>query len=150
MVNAPAVLDSTCLIGLDNIGCLNLAEALLQPAYAPPTVEREFGVKPQWLRIVAPADTTLVASLKMIVDAGEAEAIALAQELGVRVILDDRKVREVAMRLGVQVTGTIGLLLKAKEAELVSAIKPLLNALDANHFHIGPQLVAEALRLAGE
>ena len=62
----------------------------------------------------------------------------------------DRKARSVASRLGVPVTGTVGLLLKAKQTGLIAAIKPLLAALDAHQFHISRELVAEALRLAGE
>ncbi|AHF91074.1 hypothetical protein OPIT5_13530 [Opitutaceae bacterium TAV5] len=145
-----AVLDSTCLIGLDNIGRLDVIDALLQPAWAPPAVEKEFGARPAWLQIVPPADRALVASLRMMVDAGESEAIALAQEKGIRVILDDRKARAVAARLGVPVTGTVGLLLKAKEFGVVPLVRPLLDALDASGFHLGPGILAEALRLAGE
>lgn len=145
-----AVLDSTCLIGLENIGRLDIAESLLQPAYAPPAVEREFGTAPQWLQIVPPTDRALVVSLQMMVDEGEAEAIALAQEKGLRIILDDRKARAIAMRLSIPVTGTVGLLLKAKEAGIVSAVKPLLEALDASQFHIGREIYSQALRLAGE
>jgi len=39
-----------------------------------------------------------VAALRLLVDPGESEAIALAYEKGVRIILDDRKAREVAWR----------------------------------------------------
>jgi len=85
-----------------------------------------------------------------MVDEGEAEAIALAQEKGLRIILDDRKARAIAMRLSIPVTGTVGLLLKAKEAGIVSAVKPLLEALDASQFHIGREIYSQALRLAGE
>jgi len=150
MVSIPAVLDSTCLIGLDNIGHLDLAEALLSPAFLPPEVTREVGIVIPWTTVVAPSDKALVASLQLMVDAGEAEAIALALEKRVRVILDDRKARSVASRLGVPVTGTVGLLLKAKQTGLVTAIKPLLAALNSNQFHISRELIAEALRLAGE
>lgn len=150
MVSVAAVLDSTCLIGLENIGRLDIVEQLLQPAYAPPAVEQEFGAKPPWLQIVVPANKALVTSLQMMVDAGEAEAITLALEMDVRIILDDRKAREVAMRLGIQVTGTLGLLLKAKEAGIISQIKPILTDLESNHFHIAPRLMLEALRLARE
>ena len=102
----PAVVDSTCLIALENIGCLHIAEMLLSPALAPPAVQREFGNALSWLTIVAPND---VASLQMVVGPGEAEAIALALEKGMRIILDDRKARGVARRLGLSITGTVGL-----------------------------------------
>lgn len=150
MVKIAAVLDSTCLIGLERIGRLDLLPGLLEPALAPPAVGEEFGPLPPWMLVQAPSDVGMVAALRLLVDAGESEAIALAYEMRFRIILDDRKAREAASRLGVPVTGTVGLLLKAKQLGLVAAIRPLLDALDSNQFRIGPRLRAEALRLAGE
>ncbi len=43
------VLDSTCLIGLDQINRLEILPALFEPILAPPEVEREFGASPPWL-----------------------------------------------------------------------------------------------------
>ena len=76
----PAVTDSTCLIGLERIGHLDLLPALFEPVIAPPEVQKEFGVSFSWLQIEAPSDKALVAALKMLADDGEAEAIALASE----------------------------------------------------------------------
>lgn len=150
MVKIAAVLDSTCLIGLERIGHLRLLPALLDPAYAPPAVIAEFGSQPSWLQVEAPTDRGMIAALRLIIDPGESEAVALAYEKGFRIILDDRKAREAAQRLGLQVTGTIGLLLKAKERGIVREICSLLDSLDAQAFHISSQLRTEALRLAGE
>ncbi len=73
-----AVTDSTCLIALEQIGQLDLLPALFDPIHAPPAVERECGGVPKWLTVTAPADTALVTALKMTIDDGEAETIALA------------------------------------------------------------------------
>lgn len=146
----PAVVDSTCLIGLERIGRLDILSALLDPVLAPPAVVLEFGSQPAWLTLECPESAGTVAALKLAVDAGEAEAIALAYELSCRVILDDRKARRVALQLGIPVTGTVGLLLRAKHAGSLPALLPLLDALDANQFHVSRALRAEALRLAGE
>lgn len=145
-----AVVDSACLIGLERIGRLDLLPALLDPIFAPPAVNLEFGSQPDWMNVQPPSDVGMVAALRLLVDPGESEAIVLAYEKGLRIILDDRKAREVAQRLGVPVTGTVGLLLKAKQAGLISAVGPLLNALNAHQFRIGDALRNEALRLAGE
>jgi predicted nucleic acid-binding protein len=150
MVKIPAVLDSTCLIGLERIGQMNVIPALLEPVCAPPVVETEFGSRPEWLQVEDPSDSSMVAALRLVVDEGEAGAIALAYEKGVRLIVDDRKAREAALRLGIPITGTVGLLLKAKEMGIILAIRPLLDALDEHQFHIGTALRAEALRLSGE
>ena len=150
MVKITAVVDSACLIGLERIGHLDLLPALLEPVMAPPAVGLEFGPLPPWMIVRAPVDVGMVAALRLVVDAGESEAIALAYETGTRILLDDRKAREAARRLGVPVTGTVGLLLKAKQSAVIPAIRPLLDALDTNQFRIGEALRSEALRLAGE
>ena len=150
MVKIAAVVDSACLIGLERIGRLDLLPALLEPIFAPPAVNHEFGALPDWMTVEQPADAGMVAALRLLIDPGESEAIVLAYEKGLRIILDDLKAREVARRLGVAVTGTVGLLLKAKQEGAIASIRPLLDALDANHFRIGAALRAEALRMAGE
>ncbi len=150
MVKEAAVLDSACLIGLERIGRLDLLSALLFPILAPPAVRTEFGDCPSWLTIEKPLDQGMVAALRINVDPGEAEAIALAYEKDMRIILDDRKAREVAHRLGLKVTGTVGLLVKARQEGILSSIRPLLDDLNANSFRIAAGLRAEALRLVGE
>ncbi len=150
MVKEAAVLDSACLIGLERIGRLDLLPSLLEPVYAPPEVEAEFGSLPAWLKVEKPHDLGMIAALRLIVDPGESEAITLAYEKGIRLILDDRKAREAATRLGIKITGTVGLLLIAKRQSIIPAIRPLLDALEANSFRIAPPLRAEALRLAVE
>ncbi len=150
MVKIPAVLDCACLIGLERIGRLDLLSALLEPIMALPAVVQEFGSSPGWITEVTPSDRGMVAALRLIVDLGESEAITLAYEKGVRLIIDDSKGRLVAQRLGIAVTGTIGLIVKAKSEGLVTAVTPLLDALEAREFRFGSALRAEALRLAGE
>jgi predicted nucleic acid-binding protein len=55
----------------------------------------------------------------MDIGPGEAEAIALAIEAGAaRIVLDDKKARRIARELGVTVTGTVGVLLRAKQRGL--------------------------------
>lgn len=145
MVKIPAVVDSACLIGLERIGRLDLLPALIDPLFVPPAVNGEFGASPAWMKVQKPIDVGMVAALKLVVDPGESEAIVLAYEKGLRIILDDRKAREVAQRLGIPVTGTVGLLLKAKQHGLIAAMRPLLDALDVHKFRIGDALRAEAL-----
>ena len=146
----PAVVDSTCLIGLENIGHLHLLPKLCEPVPAPPEVEREAGFSPEWLRVEEPSNIALVEALKVMVDDGEAEAIALAVERQWRIVLDDLKARDLAQRMGLRIIGTVGLLVRAKRAGLVPWISPLLNDLTKNGFHLSEDLKREALRLAGE
>ncbi|HYH85251.1 MAG TPA: DUF3368 domain-containing protein [Pyrinomonadaceae bacterium] len=127
----PVVVDSTCLIGLDRIRRLDILTALFDPITVPPEV-------------------ALVSALKLLLDDGEAEAVALANVRGDRIILDDRQARSVAAKLGLRVIGTVGVLLRAKRSGIISAIKPMLDDLELNGFHLSSELKKEALRLAGE
>jgi uncharacterized protein len=150
VVKTAVVVDCACLIGLERIGRLDVLSAMFDLIFAPPAVCAEFGALPTWISLERPADAGMVAALRLLVDPGESEAIVLAYEKGLRIILDDRKAREVAVRLGVPITGTVGLLLKAKQEGVIAAVRPLLDALDGKQFRIGEALRSEALRLAGE
>lgn len=144
------VSDSTCLIGLERVGELNILPALFDSVMIPPEVEREFGGKFAWLRVENLTNNLLVAALEMIVDAGEAEAIALASEKNCLLISDDKQARTAAKRLGVTVIGTVGVLIHAKQNDIITEIKPILDALDKNNFFISRALREEALKIAGE
>lgn len=146
----PVVVDSTCLIALERIGQLDLLPALFEPVFIPPKVQEEFGVSLSWLNIQAPTNTALVAVLSALVDEGEAEAISLAKERGCLLILDDRKARRWARYLGVRLIGTVGIFVRAKKQGLISAVKPLLEALKRSGFYLNQALEDEVLRLAGE
>ena len=146
----PIVTDSTCLISLERIGRLDLLPALFDPISIPPEVQREFGIPMPWLKVQTLANESAVAVLKMSLDVGEAEAIALAHEQDRRIILDDLRARKVAKMLGVSSLGTIGVLIMAKRSQLVPAVKPLLNELEAKGFYMSVELQQAALSLAGE
>ncbi|MBI3797688.1 MAG: DUF3368 domain-containing protein [Deltaproteobacteria bacterium] len=80
---------------------------------------------------------------------GEAEVLALAlEEAGSLVILDDRLAREVAKLQNVRITGTAGVLLKAKQEGHISAVAPLLDQLTQLGFRLGDAVKASILRLA--
>ncbi|MBC6424446.1 MAG: DUF3368 domain-containing protein [Hormoscilla sp. SP5CHS1] len=143
------VTDSTSLIGLERIGRLDILPGLFEPILVPPAVQQEFGISLPWLQIVTP-DIGIATSLKIVVDDGEAEAIALAYQQGLQIILDDQQARKVARNMGISIIGTIGVLVKAKQAELISALKPLLDRLEMNGFYMTSALKAEALKVVGE
>ena len=73
-MKSPIVADSTCLIGLERIGQIELLPALFESVFIPPEVAREFGVSLAWLRVENPSDESLIQSLKLLIDQGEAEA----------------------------------------------------------------------------
>ena len=146
----PVVTDSTCLIGLERIGHLDILPALFEPICIPPEVQREFGTLLPWLTMETPADQAFVAALKLLVDDGEAEAIALAHARGWRMILDDRRTRSVARSLGLTIIGAVGMLVRAKRFGIMTSLKALLSELETHEFYISEGLKAEALRLVNE
>lgn len=144
------VSDSTCLIALERIQRLDLLPAVFTKIWVPTAVAREFGQSLTWLKVKEPANLAGVAAFRLLVDEGEAEAIALAQELKCEVILDDLQARRLAARQNVPCLGLLGVMLRAKRGGKLAALQPLIEALRANKFFISEALVAEALRLAGE
>jgi|SRR5690606_6288377 len=84
-------------------------------------------------------------------DKGEAEAIVLAVEQEADlIILDENLGRFYAKHAGLKVTGTIGILLKAKQMNLIPEIKPLLFELKAKEVWLSDKFIEEILNLADE
>jgi uncharacterized protein len=82
---------------------------------------------------------------------GEAAVMALARISGDALILmDDGLARAHARGLGLRITGTLGVILRAKREGRVPAVAPLLRRLEEEGFRIAPATRAEVLRLAGE
>ncbi|HEY1048709.1 MAG TPA: DUF3368 domain-containing protein [Prosthecobacter sp.] len=92
------------------------------------------------------------AFLPNVIHPGEAECIRLGiQNPGALLILDDVEAREWALANGLNVIGTLGCLLVAKDKGLVAAIGPLLDELQAKaRFWIAAPLRSHVLKRAGE
>ncbi|MBI4788215.1 MAG: DUF3368 domain-containing protein [Chloroflexi bacterium] len=156
------IANTTPIIALALIGKLDLLERFYGEIVIPSAVQSEVlsggstgvGVaelqRSIWIQVTPLADPTR-ADLLSDLDRGEAEVIALAQELKAGlVILDERLARRHAKRLGLKLTGTVGILLEAKQKGLVPAVKPLIEQLVRGGIRLGDDLIAAALRLAGE
>jgi hypothetical protein len=97
-------------------------------------------------------DSATIRLLTASLDRGEAEAIGLAIEMSADwILMDETDGRSSASRAGLQVTGVIGILLRAKQRGELSLLKPELEALRTQaRFFIGGRLEREVLGLAGE
>ena len=94
-----------------------------------------------------------VIALPLVTDLGpgETQVLALALESpDAIVILDDGLARQVAETIGIKLTGTLGILLDAKRAGLITEVAPLLDQLQALRFRLSAQTRAAVLKLAGE
>jgi len=156
------VVNTTPLISLAIVKRLELLQKLYGEVLIPPAVEKEIlagGQKgsafidfSRWpfIQTVSLKDPSR-AELLVDLHGGEAEAIALAQELNADlVIVDERLARTYAKRLGFEITGVVGVLLKAKQIGLVPAVRPLLAQLVEGGIWLSNELIQEAIELAGE
>ena len=155
--------DSSALITLARIGQLGLLRELAETVHIPEGVYEEVVrhgqtklgssevSEAQWILQERVKDWAGVNRLMGRVGRGEAEAIMLAQELQADfVILDDATARAVAEGEGRTVLGLLGLLIYAKERGLVSAIKPIVDAMLSAGFYIDRELYHTVLQRAGE
>jgi predicted nucleic acid-binding protein len=83
--------------------------------------------------------------------AGEREVLALARRTPDSLaILDDARARHYARLFGIRFTGTLGILVKAKQQGHVSAVLPAIQTLESMGFFLDPTTRAAVLRHAGE
>ena len=105
-----------------------------------------------WIEVRNCHNMTLWHQLKTELDAGEAEAIALAVEIQAdRILIYERRGRQKAIDLSLRPVGVLGVLLRAKQDGLISAVKPLLDRLinDAGFF-VNVKLYQDVLISANE
>lgn len=107
-----------------------------------------------WIEVKQATDIELISELRKnyLLDKGEAEAIALALELKAdELLIDERLGRQEATRLGLAITGVLGILLVAKSRGLIPAIRPLIDDLiEIAGFRVSNQLYQEVLIAASE
>jgi predicted nucleic acid-binding protein len=144
--------DTSCLIVLSKIGEMDLLKKVYGSIFTTQDIASEFGDSlPEWIEVLEVKDPFRQQLLELQIDKGESSAIALALEMpGSTVILDDFKARKIAIKLGIQVTGTLGVIIRAKQKGVLSSIKPFLEKLKQTNFRLSPELELEALKMAGE
>ncbi len=100
-----------------------------------------------WIKAQAINNEPLAQLLKQTLDRGEAEAIALAIKLEADwTLLDEREGRKVAKSLGLNVTGILGILLRAKQVGELESLQSVVNDLmNEAGFRISPELLAQFL-----
>ena len=77
--------------------------------------------------------------------------MVLAQEISADLVLiDDNAAKKTAKYLGLTVTGTIGILLRAKKEGYIDCVKDILNDLINEGLYISDDIMAYALELADE
>lgn len=112
---------------------------------------KQIKIQRDWIHVEAIRDRGEKKMYKAKLHAGEVEVMILAQEQKADLlIIDDNAAKKTAKYLGLSVTGTLGVLLKAKRQGLIDKISPLLCEMRQNGFYIDSVLEAFVLEQAGE
>ncbi len=146
----PDIISNTsCLILLTKIQQLDLLKSLYESIIITDTVKAEFGESiPNFIKIKNPNQEFSVKSLEQILDSGEASTIALALESkDSLVILDDLKARKIAKNLGLKITGTLGILAKAKKLGIIDDLEKQINELQRKGIWISESVINEIRKI---
>ena len=142
MTGQIVIADASCLITLENIGELEILPRLYGDILATPDVIAEFGSPvPPWITIKSPAPTERFNVIRSKLDAGEASSIALAlDQSGSLLIIDERKGRRIAVEYGLQIIGTVGVLVNAIDAGFVDSPSTMVARLEEVGFRLSDDL----------
>ena len=157
------IVNSTPIISLSIIEQLDLLSKLYDQVFIPRAVyeevcmegESRIGAKSlksaDFFHIVSIKNSEARQFLSTSLHKGEIEVMILAKELEADlIIIDDYQARKHAKFLGLKITGTLGILLKAKKKNLIENIKPFLDTLIKNDIYIGKKLYQKIIELSKE
>jgi hypothetical protein len=160
------VSDTSAITNLAAIHYLQLLPQLYDQVTIPEAVYRELAdIDPPvpgtleiqtvpWVEVRQVISREIVERLQdeVKLDPGESEAIALALELDADLLLiDERRGRAEADRLGIRITGLLGILIEAKGKNLIVAVRPLMDALIAtSEFRVSTALYNKILDVVNE
>ncbi|MFK7934869.1 MAG: DUF3368 domain-containing protein [Saprospiraceae bacterium] len=143
------VSDTSPIANLILINRLDLIRAVFEEVIIPPAVEKEIIAlenigydlsdykNATWISVKIPSDIQAVADLHQDLDLGESEAIVLAKEVNADLLLiDERLGTNQARKIGLETVGLLGVLIKAKEAEIIPEVMPIVEELEKVGFWI--------------
>ena len=152
------IADSSALVALSIVNKLDILEKLFGEVYVPRAVYDEVRKenKAESHKLASYCKDRVLdiqsnANFNITLGRGESEAIVLYTEQNADFLLcDDKKAKKFAQSFGLKVIGSLGILLKAKEAELISEIAPLVEILRESRIFIDDKTYALVLKMAGE
>lgn len=146
------IADTSCFIILSKIDELELLQNIYVQIVTTSDIAIEFGeVLPDWVIIKNVSNKNYQDILELQLDKGESSAIALAMEIeNCTIILDDYKARKVAQKLNISITGTIGIIVKAKQLGIIKSVQPILEKIRNSNFRLSKELENQALSLSNE
>ena len=156
------IVNSTPLIALAKVDRLDLLRRMYGGAIIPEAVYREVTEKDdiaarriraarEWIEVrrVSPDLDRRMYRAKL--HDGEVEVMLLAQEISADVVvIDDGAARRTAEYLGLPLTGTLGVLIKARQLGLLEAVMPIVRQMEQNGLYFSEPLKEIVRRLSGE
>jgi predicted nucleic acid-binding protein len=157
------VSNTTPILSFIKLSRLDILQKLYGEVFIPEAVCREIdeGRKKQfywdlrqesWINILQVDVTSFLMEKEItLLDDGEAEAIALALKLKAdKVLIDEKLGRKVASSKNLKVTGTVGVLIKAKKTGVIKEIKPYLYELRRKGNYFSDIFIRNILKVVGE
>jgi len=144
------VSDSTTLIILSDLQKLEYLENLFKKIYIPKAVYDEINYKkefvfPNYIEVIKVDESEQLSELKMLLDDGESEAISLAIQKNIPLVIDEKKGRKVALNLSINILGLLGVLYLniKKEYATTDEVKNFLQVAKENGYRISDKLIEE-------
>jgi predicted nucleic acid-binding protein len=136
------VVDTSSLIALERINLLEILCQLYKEVLVPDSVIKEFGNISLPCLSIRKIESNLLKLLitDLNLGKGEAEVIALANQKGLTVVIDDSKARKVAENMGLKLTGTIGVLMRAEKEGLIVSAPDKVKELKEKGFYVSEEL----------
>jgi len=154
------IADSSALVALSVCDSLELLDQLFKEVIVPEAVYLEVikSDKPEALALkeylqekVRKVDMSTFIYLDGNADEGEMEAMFLyKQEQADKLLIDDKRGKKIAKINGINTIGSLGVLLSAKQAGLITEIKPKLEAIKASRVYLSQSVINMVLELALE
>jgi len=144
----PIIIDTSSLIALERINLLQILCEIYKEVVIPESVIKEFGNLSLSCLSIRKVESNLLKLLitDLNLGKGEADVIALASQTGLKVIIDDLKARKAAENMGLKLTGTIGVLLKAERLGLIASAQEKVRELREKGFYVSEQLLEDISR----
>ncbi len=156
------IVNTSPMLYLHQVGCLELLRQLYSTITVPPAVPQDLEIGKlqgvdvpevnsiEWIQIRPVASATIIPAV-IDLGQGEAEVIALGLENpDSLLIFDDSLARRIADLYSLKYTGTLGVLVKAKQAGYLSAVAPVITMLRSKGMWLTDKIISDVLRLSGE
>ena len=156
------IINSTPLIALSKINQLELLRKMYGEIYIPEAVYREVTRKNDiakkqiqnndWIHVTHIKNFERKRMYSAKLHDGEVEVMILAEEYGAEhlVVIDDNSARKTAEFLGLNLTGTIGILIKAKRKGLINFVMPYIESMKNHGIYFSEQLMEQIKRISQE